>query len=131
MKKNREHQHLYNLAIWRGPNGVRAMKLRHDPMCEVTGCTRPATTVDHRRAHKGDYFLFCGGIDFANLRSLCKPHHDEKKKAFEDGKKEFNPVSATGSKGSQYVSSTIDDSRLDKALGTPDELAELLKDIPQ
>jgi hypothetical protein len=125
----REFQKLYDRAIWRGPNGVKLMKLRRDPMCEVTGCTRPATCVDHRKAHHGDWFLFCGGNNLENLRSLCKPHHDAKLKSFEDGKVEFNPVSATGGPGRQFTASAVRRAQLDRAMNF-DRVA-LLKDIPK
>ena len=49
MTEYRAHK-WYGRAVWRGTNGVRALKLRRTPLCEVLGCDRPATTVDHRKA---------------------------------------------------------------------------------
>jgi 5-methylcytosine-specific restriction enzyme A len=129
--RERQHQHLYNRAAWRGPNGVRLAKLRRDPMCEVRGCTKPATAVDHIKAHHGDWDLFIGGVDMVNLRSLCAEHHDAKEEAYESGTVEWNPVSVTGEQGRQFCSSTISNAQLDAAIGTPEELAELLRGIPQ
>jgi|SRR5580658_719681 5-methylcytosine-specific restriction endonuclease McrA len=85
-KRDRKSDKLYGRAIWRGPNGVRGLKLRRDPMCEVLGCTRPAAAVDHRIAHHGDFSLFCGGVNLENLRSLWQQHHDAKPERYEDGK---------------------------------------------
>ena len=130
MSERQQHHKLYSRAIWRGPNGVKLMKLRRDPMCEILGCTRPATCVDHRKKHNGDFFLFCGGVNLENLRSLCAPHHDAKKERYEDGKEEYNPVSATGAQGRQFQVTTISARDLDRAIGTKQELADLLKDIP-
>jgi hypothetical protein len=105
------------------------MKLRRDPMCEILGCTLPATCVDHRRAFRGDWFLFCGGVNLENLRSLCQPHHDEKRERYEDGKEEFNPVSATGAQGRQFQASSVTSEQLSKALDFDRD--ELLRDIPE
>jgi 5-methylcytosine-specific restriction endonuclease McrA len=128
---DRKHQHLYNKAAWRGPNGVRLAKLRRDPICEVTGCSRPATAVDHRKKHNGDWFLFMGGIDMANLRALCSPHHDAKEERYETGREEFNPVSVTGEQGRQFQASRFTSEQLDAAIGTKADLAELLSGIPE
>lgn len=127
----REFQHLYAKAAWRGPYGVRNAKLRRDPMCEVRGCNRPATAVDHRKAHHGDWNLFIGGNDMENLRSLCKPHHDAKGEHYETGKVEFNPVSATGEQGRAFLSSTVTNAQLDRAIGSDADIAALLADLPE
>lgn len=58
-----------NLAGWRGPRGLRARKLRRNPICELdyAGCTGKATTVhvppelegDHRRARLDELVSAC------------------------------------------------------------------------
>jgi 5-methylcytosine-specific restriction endonuclease McrA len=143
--EKREWQKLYARAAWRGPCGVRLMKLRRDPMCEAPGCRRPATVVDHHHPHRGDWCLFLGGVGtpdnpFPNLVSLCKPHHDEKTATFDGGlgnpikkveKSAFQPVAATGEEGRLFCSSTVTKAQLDKALGTADDIAALLDGIPE
>lgn len=53
---------------------LRKAKLRADPLCQMHGCRRLATEVDHVTP------LAEGGAryDWANLASLCQQHHDEK-----------------------------------------------------
>lgn len=66
----------YDLAIWRGPDGLRAQQLRRQPLCErhlAKGQVVAADTVNHRIAHKGDWALFC---DPGNHESACKDCHD-------------------------------------------------------
>lgn len=61
----------YSLAVWRR---LRILKLHGDPMCER--CLRePATEVDHKIAHKGDWTLF---LTLSNLQSLCHRCHSRK-----------------------------------------------------
>jgi 5-methylcytosine-specific restriction protein A len=70
------HRPWYNLAIWRGDGGLRNKQLDHEPLCErcrALGIVTPATVVNHRRPHRGDWSLF---IDPANHESVCKDHHD-------------------------------------------------------
>jgi len=136
MKHDRERHSWYSKQIWKGPNGVRAMKLRRDPICEVIGCTRPATTVDHRTAFmqgKDDaerWSLFLGGEDLQNLRSCCQPHHDAKPLAAEKpGAPEYNPVSATGEQGRQFTSSSVSQAQINRAMDF--DVAELLRGIPE
>lgn len=60
-------------ARWRA---YRKDFLRRNPLCakcEAEGVQRPATVVNHIRAHKGDQALLW---DPANHEPLCKPHHD-------------------------------------------------------
>lgn len=47
-------------------------------------CHRVATVVDHVIPHKGDWTLFCGGMNYENLQGLCGRHHSMKT-ASEDG----------------------------------------------
>lgn len=56
---------------WRA---TRQAQLRRRPLCQHPGCRRPAQHVDHIVP------LAEGGAryDYANLQSLCEPHHDEK-----------------------------------------------------
>jgi len=131
MSREKQWAHLYNRAIWRGPNGVRGLKLRRDPLCEILGCTNPATCVDHIKKHRGDWTLFIGGNNMENLRSLCQPHHDAKEQRYEDGKESFNPTSATGTQGRQFLSSNLTSEQLDRAIGSKQELKALLEGIPE
>jgi 5-methylcytosine-specific restriction endonuclease McrA len=83
-RANSPHRKLYDLAIWRGRNGLRQQQLARQPLCErclSQGKTTPATTVNHRKPHKGDWSLF---IDPANHESACKEHHDSTIKAEEN-----------------------------------------------
>jgi len=52
---------------------IRRDYLQRHPRCEVPGCLRLATTVDHRLAR-----AFGGTHGEANLRSLCPSHAAEK-----------------------------------------------------
>lgn len=53
---------------------TRAAKLDADPLCEWRRCRRLATEVDHIKpvSQGGDRY------DWANLQSLCHPHHELK-----------------------------------------------------
>lgn len=75
----------YDLAQWtRIKQHFRATCPERAAICQAqdkeTGeqCTRPATEIDHIKPHKGDWFLFCGGINYENLQGLCHDHHSEK-----------------------------------------------------
>jgi hypothetical protein len=61
----------YDLRIWRGPAGLRQQQLARQPCCLSQGKTTPATTVNDRTPHKGDWSLF---IDPLNHESTCKDH---------------------------------------------------------
>ena len=66
---------LYQSRAWRT---ARAAFLATHPWCCY--CWRssnatPATIVDHRRPHRGDFTLFW---DRGNWQPLCKPCHDAK-----------------------------------------------------
>lgn len=72
----RLYRKLYNLPIWRGKHGLRQQQLTKQPLCErclKAGRITPATVVNHRTPHKGNWSLF---IDPNNHESACKPHHD-------------------------------------------------------
>ncbi|MBX3543592.1 HNH endonuclease [Chelatococcus sp.] len=63
----------YKTAAWQA---ARNAQLNSQPLCER--CLPrdeivPATVVNHRRAHQGDWSLF---IDPKNHESVCKPCHD-------------------------------------------------------
>ncbi|MBY0299809.1 MAG: HNH endonuclease [Methylobacterium sp.] len=69
-------------APWRAWYGLRAWALAREaqlaraPLCERHGARGeivPATVVNHRRPHRGEWALF---IDPANHESVCKPCHD-------------------------------------------------------
>lgn len=72
-----EYRRLYKLAVWVNPkHGRRAQKLREQPLCErcrAKGKVVPATVVNHRVPHKGDYALFA---DYLNLESTCEDCHN-------------------------------------------------------
>src|SRR5258707_6688411 len=67
--QRRPYKYLYDLARWKGPNGLRLAVLRRDPVC-VECKTAPSTVADHIVDHKGNVTLF---FDFKNLRGLCAP----------------------------------------------------------
>lgn len=72
----------YKLARWRA---LRAWQLSREPlccMCQRLGKVTAAAIVDHRQPHRGDAALFWAP---SNLQSLCKPHHDGVKQAWEVG----------------------------------------------
>ncbi|KTS25525.1 hypothetical protein NS228_20425 [Methylobacterium indicum] len=63
----------YGLAAW---TAAREAQLAREPLCErhkARGAVVPATVVNHRRPHRGDWALF---IDPANHESVCKSCHD-------------------------------------------------------
>lgn len=69
---------LYNLWQWRGPKGIRRMRLDADPLC--VECLKEkrytaATEVDHIEPHGGDMDKF---LDYDNTASLCKSCHSRK-----------------------------------------------------
>jgi 5-methylcytosine-specific restriction protein A len=75
----------YSLAIWqRIKANFRARFPERAALCqtvdELTGerCAKPATDIDHIKPHRGDWNLFCGGIDYENLQGLCRAHHSKK-----------------------------------------------------
>lgn len=73
---------LYSTMRWQR---LREYILSKEPLCvecKKYKRIRPATVVDHIKAHKGDEELF---YDEANLQSLCKSCHD-RKTAKEDGR---------------------------------------------
>lgn len=54
---------------------LRSAQLKRKPYCErsIHNDRVKATTVNHRKPHRGDRKLF---FDPANLESVCKPCHD-------------------------------------------------------
>lgn len=63
----------YGLKAWQV---ARKTQLTRQPLCErckAAGRVTPATVVNHRKAHKGNWALF---ISPANHESTCAPHHD-------------------------------------------------------
>jgi 5-methylcytosine-specific restriction protein A len=62
---------IYARAQWQR---LRRLKLSRDPACEVPGCGKPATQVDHKRGIKA------GGKKWSldNLQSLCASCHSKK-----------------------------------------------------
>ncbi|WP_267212309.1 HNH endonuclease [Chelatococcus asaccharovorans] len=63
----------YKTAAWQE---ARQTQLARQPLCErclAEGHVAPATVVNHRQPHKGDWSTF---IAASNHESTCKPHHD-------------------------------------------------------
>ena len=60
---------------------LRDAFLAQNPLC-VCGCGRPASVVDHKRAHGGDPALL---YDWNNLQAMTKPCHDRKTAARDGG----------------------------------------------
>jgi 5-methylcytosine-specific restriction protein A len=75
-KKN-PHRRMYDKASWRR---LRHTILARDPICVQCIADKvprplPSTVADHITDHQGDPALF---FDPANLRGVCKDHHDKK-----------------------------------------------------
>ena len=76
VQNRREVNKWYNKRLWR--DRLRPMKLRHNPMCEIEGCTRPATDVDHRDPSWKETKNWDAFTSMENLQSLCHEHHSAK-----------------------------------------------------
>lgn len=79
----------YDLAIWQKIKAAFAARYPERALiCQATEngrpCGRPATVTDHIVPHRGNWELFVGGKDYANLQGLCNRHHSQKTAA-EDG----------------------------------------------
>jgi hypothetical protein len=134
---SKEVNRWYHRKIW---YQLRAMVLAQSPICQMcllNGDTppKPSTVADHKRPHNGVWSAFC---DLENLWGLCKRHHDEKTATencgFGNASRKYVPqrkIEVTGDGGTQFISGTIPQHQLDRALGTAEDIAELLKDIPQ
>jgi len=75
---------------------ARAVHLMQHPlcvMCKEKGRITPATVVDHKIPHKGDYDLFW---DDGNWQSLCATHHSSDKQAMEKGGKPKQTIGLDG-----------------------------------
>jgi len=117
------------------------MTLAKFPVC--TTCERKFSTVaDHVKPWRSGpteqekWFLFCGGTNLENLTGSCKECHDRKTATYDGGfghAVKHQPAGPTpvrtGEAGRQFVSSVLGDSVLDKALGTPEEIAALLGNV--
>jgi 5-methylcytosine-specific restriction protein A len=71
--KAQAYRKWYGLKAW---IYAREIQLAKQPLCErckATGRITPATVVNHRQPHKGNWKLF---IDPTNHESVCAPHHD-------------------------------------------------------
>lgn len=128
----------YVRAWWRGPNGMRGICLRHNPICQR--CHHdPSTVVDHIKTWITPEGIISWKLfsDPTNHRALCAPCHNQLTALYDGGfgnpKKagKENHVEATGTSGRQFSSSTLSVPQLDKALGTKEEMDELLKGIPE
>ena len=67
----------YGRKEWGGKYGIRGIKIRRNPFCEMEGCQNRANQVHHLKPWKdaSDWFLFLGGYDCEFLQSLCAPCH--------------------------------------------------------
>lgn len=127
---SKEIEKWYHRAHWRN---LRTLVLARDPVCMM--CQRNAATIaDHIIPHKGAWSLF---TDLKNLQGVCKPCHD-RKTAREDGgfghvpKSNAGPaIQMIGDGGRIFLSTTVGAAALNKALGTQQELDELLKSLPE
>lgn len=81
------YRKLYGLKAWKV---AREVQLAYQPLCErclQSEDVTPATVVNHRIPHRGNWELF---IDPNNHESTCAPHHDsliqrEEKRGYEIG----------------------------------------------
>lgn len=74
-KPPRNYHRWYSLAVWLR---LRERQLSDSPLCvlcDAQDLTVPATDVDHRIAHRGNWALF---VDPQNLQSLCASCHSAK-----------------------------------------------------
>jgi len=76
-KHRPEHHGMYSSARYKRE---RILFLSEHPLCECEECVRlgrlwPATIVDHKIAHKGDYDLF---YNWDNWQAMAKKCHDKK-----------------------------------------------------
>ena len=118
----------YSRRLWR--DKLRPACIRRDPVCVL--CQRSYSTIaDHRIPHRGDWNLF---NDLDNLQGLCKECHD-RKTAAEDGgfghvqKKAPGGVIVMTREGIPFVASSLTQATLNKAIGTPEEIEELLGNL--
>jgi 5-methylcytosine-specific restriction endonuclease McrA len=128
----------YSRASW--TKQLRVFILQRDPLCKV--CGRAASKIaDHIVP-----FISPTGIvswilfpDVNNLRGLCEKCHSLVTSKFDrgfgniakSGKSDFIAPTSDGRAGKQFCSSTFTSAQLDRAIGSPEELAELLKGIPE
>lgn len=110
----------YHRKPWTGPNGLRLVVLARDPICCM--CNRNASTIaDHIRPHRGIWSLF---VDLLNLQGLCAVCHSTKTAKEDAGygnaAKDVNAPVPTGDSGRQFVSTTVGDDALDRALAAED-----------
>lgn len=126
---SKETQKWYKRAHW---TRLRTVVIHRDPVCKI--CNRaPSTIADHIKPHKGEWSLFS---DLDNLQGICKTCH-AKKTAREDGgfghalkhMRADQRIQPTGDHGRQFVSCTVGMDKINAALPTADEVAELLKGI--
>lgn len=136
----------YDLALWR--NKLRPMCLNRDPICVICLANgdippKPSTVVDHiipfasASSESAAWDLFTD-LD-KNLRGICKRHHDEKTatqdSGFGNASRKYNPTRKIGITGSddpqQFASSSLPSWQLDRALGSKEDIDELLKDLPE
>jgi 5-methylcytosine-specific restriction endonuclease McrA len=119
----------YDKQQWRGPNGLRLMILRRDPICVL--CNRAYSVVaDHIRPFRsGGNEQECWDLftTASNLRGVCSPCHNaegDKTVVTGDGQRsarvQTKPagIEIEAAFGVKYVTSSLGKEVLDKALAT-------------
>jgi hypothetical protein len=120
---------------WR--KSYRVAELQRHPVCTL--CQKRASEiVDHIRPfiNAEGYISWALFSSPENHRALCRPCHSRLTGEFDGGfgneRKAGKEVAVmpTGDGGKQFSSGSIGSEALDRALGTAEDLAELLSDIP-
>jgi hypothetical protein len=129
----------YNRSIWRGEDGIRKAVLRRDPICVL--CNRLWSKIaDHIKPFRSgatteeQWDLF---TSLSNLRGVCKACHDKLgEKSFatgygqrQSGRSRVGGIVVMTPEGIPFVASSLTQATLNKAMGTPEEIAELLGNL--
>jgi len=128
----------YVLAQFGWRKSYRVAELQRHPLC--CQCQeRASEVVDHIKPFISPegYVSWALYSDPANHRALCRECHSILTATYDGGfgnvrkhGKETH-VMATGAPGKQYLSTSVGTAAIDRALGTREELNELLSGIPE